>query len=241
LYPPTSNLQPPTSNLQPFCLSIYQNTLMDYCSTDPKPCQKNLGIPRIQMPQIDTPTDFRLLKSVVKDQLGCKGKIQYLNLRSSTRNKVFASQKEINTEIAQNIATPTPPRPTRPTRSTRSTRPKNPVILLHDPKEDEYLVVDGHHRWLAHHLHPKTMKPKMRSYVIELSDLSSLEAAFHQLNQALRDHRHVHFKRIKPQKAKPQKAKPQKAKHPKAKPQKAKPQKAKPPKIKNRINVKRPP
>lgn len=171
---------------------------MDYCSTDPKPCQKNLGIPRIQMPQIDTPTDFRLFKSVVKDQLGCKGKIQYLNLRSSTRNKVFASQKEINTEIAQNIATPTPPRPTRPTRSTRQTRPtrpKNPVILLHDPKEDEYLVVDGHHRWLAHHLHPKTMKPKMKSYVIELSGLISLESAFHQLNQALRDHRHVFHKR----------------------------------------------
>lgn len=191
---------------------------MDYCSTDPKPCQKNLGIPRIQMPQIDTPTDFRLLKSVVKDQLGCKGKIQYLNLRSSTRNKVFASQKEINTEIAQNIATPTPPRPTRSTRSTRqtrqtrSTRPKNPVILLHDPKEDEYLVVDGHHRWLAHHLHPKTMKPKMRSYVIELSDLISLEAAFHKLNQALRDHHHVFHKRHSFQTNKTSKSKTSKSK-----------------------------
>ena len=188
---------------------------MDYCSTDPKPCQKNLGIPRIQMPQIDTPTDFRLFKSVVKDQLGCKGKIQYLNLRSSTRNKVFASQKEINTEIAQNIATPTPPRPTRPTRSTRQTRPtrpKNPVILLHDPKEDEYLVVDGHHRWLAHHLHPKTMKPKMKSYVIELSGLISLESAFHQLNQALRDHRHVFHKRHSFQTNKTSKSKTSKSK-----------------------------
>jgi len=159
---------------------------MDYCSTDPKPCQKNLGIPRIQMPQINTPTDFRLLKSIVKDQLGCKGKIQYLNLRSSTRNKVYASQKEINTEIAENIATPVVRRRRRP--------PKNPVILLYDPKEDEYLVVDGHHRWLAHHLHPKTMKPKMKSYVIELSDLN-VETAFHQLNQALRDHIHVFHKR----------------------------------------------
>ena len=203
---------------------------MDYCSTDPKPCQKNLGIPRIQMPQIDTPTDFRLLKSVVKDQLGCKGKIQYLNLRSSTRNKVFASQKEINTEIAQNIATPTPPRPTRPTRSTRSTRstrPKNPVILLHDPKEDEYLVVDGHHRWLAHHLHPKTMKPKMRSYVIELSDLSSLEAAFHELNQALRDHRHVFHKRHSFQTNKTSKGKTSKGKTSKSKTSKSKTSKGK--------------
>ena len=194
---------------------------MDYCSTDPKPCQKNLGIPRIQMPQIDTPTDFRLLKSVVKDQLGCKGKIQYLNLRSSTRNKVFASQKEINTEIAQNIATPTPPRPTR------STRQKNPVILLHDPKEDEYLVVDGHHRWLAHHLHPKTMKPKMRSYVIELSDLGSLEAAFHQLNQALRDHRHVFHKRHSFQTNKTSKGKTSKGKTSKGKTSKSKTSKGK--------------
>lgn len=203
---------------------------MDYCSTDPKPCQKNLGIPRIQMPQIDTPTDFRLFKSVVKDQLGCKGKIQYLNLRSSTRNKVFASQKEINTEIAQNIATPTPPRPTRPTRSTRpirSTRPKNPVILLHDPKEDEYLVVDGHHRWLAHHLHPKTMKPKMKSYVIELSDLGSLEAAFHKLNQALRDHRHVFHKRHSFQTSKTSKGKTSKGKTSKSKTSKSKTSKSK--------------
>ena len=118
---------------------------MDYCSTDPKPCQKNLGIPRIQMPQINTPTEFRLLKSIVKDQLGCKGKIQYLNLRSSIRNKVYASQKEINTEIAKNIATPVVFRP-KTRRRRRRRPPKNPVILLYDPKEDEYLVVDGHHR-----------------------------------------------------------------------------------------------
>jgi len=40
----------------------------NYCkkTKNPKPCRKNLGIKRINMPQINTPFDYKKLKDIVK-------------------------------------------------------------------------------------------------------------------------------------------------------------------------------
>ena len=54
--------------------------MLDYCATGPKPCQKNLGIPRIHMPQINSALDFKLLKGIVR-KLGLKSKIKDLNVK----------------------------------------------------------------------------------------------------------------------------------------------------------------
>ncbi len=159
--------------------------MLDYCATSPKPCRKNLGIPRIRMPQINSSLDFKLLKAIVH-KLGLKGKIKDLNLKNShIRNNIFASQKEINTDVANHIAN----------NHHAKTPAKNPVIMLYCLENKEYLVVDGHHRWLAHHLHPSTMKPKMKCYLIQIKPHEKLESSFHTLNNALRTDPHLFHKR----------------------------------------------
>jgi hypothetical protein len=159
--------------------------MLDYCATGPKPCRKNLGIPRIHMPQINSALDFKLLKGIVR-KLGLKSKIKDLNVKKpEIRNHIYASQKEINTDIANHIASS----------QHVKTPAKNPVIMLHCVEEKEYLVVDGHHRWLAHHLHPSTMKPKMKCYLIQTKPNEKLENTFHTLNDTLRKDPHLFHKR----------------------------------------------
>ena len=159
--------------------------MLDYCATSPKPCRKNLGIPRINMPQINSSLDFKLLKNIVH-KLGLKAKMKDLNLKNpKIRNHIFASQKEINKDVANHIAN----------NQHVKTPAKTPVIMLHCVKDKEYLVVDGHHRWLAHHLHPSTMKPKMKCYLIQINPHEELEGTFHTLNDALRKDPHLFHKR----------------------------------------------
>ena len=158
---------------------------IDYCANSPKPCQKNVGIPRIDMPQINTKQDFQLLKKILLHHFNRKGRVRNLDLKKpDLHHKIFASQKEINRDIAKNIAY-----------HPREKVIQNPIILLYSPHQDEYLVVDGHHRWLAHHLYPQKMKPKMRSYVVPISPEEQLEDAFHSLNRTLREHPHVFHKK----------------------------------------------
>jgi uncharacterized ParB-like nuclease family protein len=75
-----------------------------------------------------------------------------------------------------------------------------PILLLRD-KKGNYLVVDGHHRWLAHHFlnrrrktnkASKAKKHTMRSYV---TNVDKLLKGFKKINQTLRrDKHHFHKK-----------------------------------------------
>ena len=67
------------------------------------------------------------------------------------KNKpIFTSQKEINETKASNI-------PVKIYKNTCSSKQEVPVIMLKN-KKGEYMVVDGHHRWLAHYLKNANLK-----------------------------------------------------------------------------------
>ena len=108
----------------------------NYCAikSRPRACRKNLGIRRVHMPQINDPTDFKEYKSVVNRKLGLSSDMCRVRLNAP----IFASQKEIHMQRARNIA------------KTLRKKKRVPVIMLRD-KSGQYLVVDGHHRWLAYH------------------------------------------------------------------------------------------
>jgi len=189
----------------------------DFCASDPLPCQKNLGIKRIDMPQINTQTDLRKLRAIAKNQLPSifqSIRVKSLDV-SKLKHQIFASQKEINTSRATDIALKTKmihsnknkntntkntntkntkKNKTRKTKTNTKSQPQPvPVILLYSSKTKEYLVVDGHHRWLAYYLY-STKTQRMKSLVLEISTLS-LEDAFHKLNKALMKDKHIFHKR----------------------------------------------
>lgn len=167
----------------------------DFCENDPLPCEKNLGIKRINMPQINNPSDLKKLKHLVKTKLHMKYKHQSLNV-SKLKKHIFASQKEINISRAMDIALNMKGSVVNKTNKTNKTnkknktksrpRPKIPVILLHSSKTNQYLVVDGHHRWLAYYLYG-TSKHRMKSLVLEINDSvhNTIEDAFRELNEIL--------------------------------------------------------
>ena len=160
----------------------------DFCrktrkSKTPKSCSKNLGIKRINMPQINSPTDYKKLKKIVKDTLNLSSEEKDINVK----NNIYASQKEINVSRAEDIIEKIiiPQKTTRKSTKSKLTKSKLTkskskkhiaVMLLKDSKN--YLVVDGHHRWLAYHLLNKKNKSrskykmyKMKSYVIYVNDI----------------------------------------------------------------------
>ena len=172
----------------------------DFCkktrkSKTPKPCSKNLGLKRINMPQINSVTDYKKLKNIVN-------RILKLNSEEKdiiVKNNIYASQKEINVSRAEDIIEKIKlhekkTKKTRKTRKTRKNKKRIPVILLKDRKN--YLVVDGHHRWLAYHLLNKKNKSrkkyKMNSYIIHVKDII---IAFKALNRALLKDKHIFHKR----------------------------------------------
>ena len=173
----------------------------DFCrktrkSKRPKPCSKNLGIKRINMPQINSLTDYKKLKKIVKDRLNLNSEEKDIKIK----NNIYASQKEINVSRAEDIIEKIiiPQKTTRKSK-TKSKKSKKhiPVILLKDNKN--YLVVDGHHRWLAYHLLNKKNKSrskykiyKMKSYVIYVKDIIS---GFKILNDTLIKDKHLFHKR----------------------------------------------
>jgi len=174
----------------------------DFCATDPLPCQKNLGIKRIDMPQINTQTDLKKLRAIAKDKLSSI--FQSIRVKSldvyTLKDKIYASQKEINTSRAKDIALKMNKskksnkiNKTKKTTSKKTPQSDVPVILLYSSKTKEYLVVDGHHRWLAYYLHG-TNEQRMKSLILEIRS-PNLENAFHKLNKALMKDKHVFHKR----------------------------------------------
>ena len=178
----------------------------DFCrktrkSKTPKSCSKNLGIKRINMPQINSPTDYKKLKKIVKNTLNLSSEEKDIKVK----NNIYASQKEINVSRAEDIIEKIiiPQKTTRKSTKSKLTKSKLtkskskkhiPVILLKDSKN--YLVVDGHHRWLAYHLLNKknksSSKYKMKSYVIYVKDITS---GFKILNETLIKDKHLFHKR----------------------------------------------
>ncbi len=161
----------------------------DFCrktrkSKRPKPCSKNLGIKRINMPQINTLTDYKKLKKIVKDRLNLNSEEKDIKIK----NNIYASQKEINVSRAEDIIE----KIIIPQKTTKKSKKHIPVILLKDNKN--YLVVDGHHRWLAYHLLNKKNKSKykMKTYVIYVKDIIS---GFKTLNDTLIKDKHLFHKR----------------------------------------------
>ena len=168
----------------------------NFCNMNPtpRPCMKNLGIKRIDMPQINSKTDYKKLQELVKHKLNLHSSQQHLNINKAP---IYASQKEVNMRRAKDIMMHMlkrqllhNPNSTRRTCSRR--RPnKIPVILLKEHDQDRYMVVDGHHRWLAHHLarqKPNPLPPnrnKMWSYVINGAKDTDLMKSFHTINDIL--------------------------------------------------------
>lgn len=174
----------------------------NYCALKQKPkaCKKNLGISRINMPQINSPHDFKRYKQLLKNKLNLCSTMKQVPLSEP----IFASQKEIHMQKARAIAKAM----TRKTKKNNTSKNKSknkmmPILLLRD-KKGNYLVVDGHHRWLAHHFlnrrnktnkaskAKKAKKHTMRSYV---TNVDKLLKGFKKINQTLRrDKHHFHKK-----------------------------------------------
>ena len=178
----------------------------------PRPCIKNLGIQRVNMPQINTIRDYVRLKQIIKNVL----KLHSNNEQVNIHDNINASQKEINMERAKQILS------FLQKKQPKQKKPQIPVILLKHPPsptaKSNYLVVDGHHRWLAHHLAKKqkdnrTRKMKtnplhqMKSHVIHVN--KDLMESFREINDALKKDKHLFHKRHT-FKAKPVKRKPRK-------------------------------
>jgi hypothetical protein len=163
----------------------------DFCrktrkSKTPKSCSKNLGIKRINMPQINSPTDYKKLKDIVNHRLKLNSEEKDIKVK----NNIYASQKEINVSRAEDIIEKIIKTKTK----TRKNKKRIPVILLKDSKN--FLVVDGHHRWLAYHLLNKKNKSrrkyKMNSYIIHVKDITT---GFKILNNTLLKDKHRFHKR----------------------------------------------
>lgn len=147
------------------------NDFKDFCeikkgNKNPvKQCTKNLNIRRVHMPQITNKTllsEFikvcRLLDYVVTENI---------LLKDIHKLKVFTSQKEVNESKALQIPI--------------NMKHKIPVIML--KKDDEYMILDGHHRWLAHHL----KKVPLNILQIDISNTKqTLESSFRKVNRALK-------------------------------------------------------
>lgn len=179
-------------------------TQTNYCAlrTKPNACKKNLGIPRIDMPQIKSINDLDNYHSILENTLGLKPVMRRVPLQKP----IFASQKEINMSRARDIA------------KSMNTNSKQiiPVILLRD-KKGQYMVVDGHHRWLAHHfLHRRHRnnnnnntrklitnlnqncrqpRPKFATMKSHVTDVDNLVESFRKINEALKSSDHNFHKR----------------------------------------------
>ena len=116
----------------------------DFCSTNPEPCTKNLNIPRVNMPQITNKKEMLLFMKLC-NKLGYKTNM--MTLKNVNKQKIYTSQKEINETIARKIPI-----------HKKVKRTDIPVIMLYNEEEDEYMILDGHHRWLAHHLKGGNLK-----------------------------------------------------------------------------------
>ncbi len=116
----------------------------DFCSTNPEPCTKNLNIPRISMPQITNKKEMLLFMKIC-NKSGYK--TNYETIKNINKHKIYTSQKEINETIARKIPI-----------YKKLKKSDIPVIMIYNEENDEYMILDGHHRWLAHHLKGGNLK-----------------------------------------------------------------------------------
>tara|TARA_R110002012_G_scaffold112329_2_gene257948 strand:+ start:491 stop:1150 length:660 start_codon:yes stop_codon:yes gene_type:complete len=179
----------------------------NFCNMNPmpRPCMKNLGLKRVDMPQINSKIDFEKLQELIKHKLNLRSKHEDLNVNKAP---IYASQKEVNMRRAKDIMMHMlkrqllkNPRPNQTYSCSRPRPDKIPVILLKEDNQDRYMVVDGHHRWLAHHLarqKPNPLPPhrnKMWSYVINGPKGANLMESFHAINDTLKKDNHLFHKR----------------------------------------------
>ena len=176
-----------------------ENENENFCAFNPtpRPCTKHLGIKRVDMPQINNHRDYSRLKQIVNKVLHLNSNHENVNIYDN----IYASQKEINTERANKILNYLQ----KKKRNTCQKRKQPiPVILLKQQLSNDskpnYLVMDGHHRWLAHHLARKiksnTKHPlhQMKSYVIHVKNDDLLQS-FQNINKALKKDKHLFHKR----------------------------------------------
>lgn len=147
-------------------------TWTDFCDADVRQCSKNIGLKRIHMPQINTPFELRQLRKMCEG-LGFKTSIRYI--KNVCREKIYTSQSEVNQSKAEQI-------PVEPQK-----RPKVPVIMM--KYKNEYMILDGHHRWLAHHLKCAGL------YIVQIDVCDTLKKSFHIINKYLKRHPTTFHKR----------------------------------------------
>ena len=146
------------------------NEFKDFCEIKKgkknpvKQCTKNLNLRRINMPQI---TNKILLNEFIKI---CRSLGYFITdnviLNNIHKLKIFTSQKEVNETKAMKIPT--------------NINHKIPVIMLKN--NDEFMVFDGHHRWLAHHL----KKVPLKILQVDVSITRSLGKSFRKINRCLK-------------------------------------------------------
>ena len=142
----------------------------DFCTTNPKPCRKKLNINRKKMPQIDTSSDYKNFKNIIKKKLSLTFEEKPLQISSSN---IYISQKHVNLYIAEAIA--------NKIKKKKSKSFSIPIILLKNNK-NEYMIVDGHHRWLAYHQYLK--KEKANVCIVHIGDLN-LKKGFQKIKNKL--------------------------------------------------------
>jgi len=142
------------------------NAFQNYCKTYPPPksCRKNLGIERKNMPQIST---YSLLAEFIEICLSNRYDVTHdVILYKLDDLDIYTSQKEVNKTKAKKMV------------------PKNhypiPVIML--KKGSVYMIVDGHHRWLAHKLHKKPLN----ILEIKIPSSQTLANAFYTLDNNMK-------------------------------------------------------
>lgn len=137
----------------------------DFCDLEPKQCSKNIGLERIHMPQINTKNDLKQFKKICK-KLNYKTEIKLL--KNICNKTIYTSQNEINQTKAEQI----------PVNNNKI--PIVPVIMMKYKKE--YMILDGHHRWLAHHLKCSNL------YIFQINVNKNLNDSFHNINNELKTH-----------------------------------------------------
>ena len=138
---------------------------INYCKANPlpKPCRKNLGIKRKNMPQIADESLLNEFKKICKSN---RYTIKPVKLKNLHQLNIYTSQKEVNESKAIIMRI--------------KKQYKIPVIML--KKGSEYMIVDGHHRWLAHNIQEQPLD----ILEIEIPSSQTLENAFYTLDNNMK-------------------------------------------------------
>lgn len=137
----------------------------DFCDLKHKHCDKNIGLERQDMPQINTKRDLKYFKNMCK-KLGYNTSIKLI--KNICNKSIYTSQNEVNQTKAEQI------------KVDDKKIPVVPVIMM--KYKNEYMILDGHHRWLAHHLNCCNL------YIFQVNVKGPLKESFHIINNELKTH-----------------------------------------------------